>query len=175
MHNGGTLSDRKDARPLILALQSPCQLRDSDSILRAIESHLGIRSGETTADKMFTLTEVECLGACVNAPMMQINDDYYEDLTPASTTTLLDALRNATQQTSSAASGKAQFAVTGQDPSLPGAAHVGEHASRVYQKGKVELPSPGPMSTRKSCENKAGLTSLTEPKWGREVFKEEFR
>ncbi|KAG8428061.1 hypothetical protein J3459_006099 [Metarhizium acridum] len=46
------------------------------------QGHLGIKQGETTADGLFTFIEVECLGACVNAPMIQINDDYYEDLTP---------------------------------------------------------------------------------------------
>lgn len=49
----------------------------SDVILETIEKTLGIKTGETTPDKLFTLNEVECLGACVNAPMMQINDDYY--------------------------------------------------------------------------------------------------
>ena len=49
-------------------------------------------SGETTADGLFTLSEAECLGACVNAPMMQIGDDYYEDLTPESMEAILDAL-----------------------------------------------------------------------------------
>lgn len=59
---------------------TPCMLRDSDSILNTIQKKLGIHVGETTKDKMFTLTEVECLGACVNAPMVQINDDYYVGL-----------------------------------------------------------------------------------------------
>ena len=60
---------------------TPCMLRDSDSIVEACKNNLGIGMGETTKDKMFTLCEVECLGACVNAPMVQINDAYYEDLT----------------------------------------------------------------------------------------------
>src|SRR5260370_30985845 len=49
--------------------------------------------GGTTADGLFTLTEVECLGACVNAPILQVNDDFYEDLDAAATEALLDALR----------------------------------------------------------------------------------
>ena len=49
----------------------------SDQILEVIQKKLGIKVGETTKDKMFTLAEVECLGACVNAPMIQINDNYY--------------------------------------------------------------------------------------------------
>ena len=56
---------------------TPCWLRDSDSIMNVIKKKLNINVGETTKDKLFTLSEVECLGACVNAPMVQINDDYY--------------------------------------------------------------------------------------------------
>ncbi|KAI9739074.1 MAG: NADH:ubiquinone oxidoreductase 24 [Cirrosporium novae-zelandiae] len=80
---------------LQLCTTTPCQLGGcgSTAILKAIESHLGIHSGQTTPDKIFTLLEVECLGACVNAPMIQINDDYYEDLTPDTTIQLLDALK----------------------------------------------------------------------------------
>ena len=48
--------------------------------MSAVESVVGIKPGETTKDKMFTLTEVECLGACVNAPMIQVNDDYFVSL-----------------------------------------------------------------------------------------------
>ena len=57
-----------------------------------IEAHLGIKAGETSSDGLFTLTEVECLGACVNAPMVQINDMFFEDLTPENTIKLLDDL-----------------------------------------------------------------------------------
>ena len=49
----------------------------STAVLEAIENHLGIKAGHTTPDKMFTVIEVECLGACANAPMIQINDEYY--------------------------------------------------------------------------------------------------
>lgn len=58
-----------------------CQLRDSASVVSALEKKLNIKLGETTADGRFTLRFVECLGACVNAPMMQINKDYHEKLT----------------------------------------------------------------------------------------------
>ena len=54
----------------------------SDEIFKAVTDHLGIQKGETTKDGKFTLLELECLGACANAPMMSINDLYYEDLTP---------------------------------------------------------------------------------------------
>ena len=52
-------------------------MRNSDAILNCIKDNLKIKVGETTKDGLFTLSEVECLGACVNAPMVQINDDYY--------------------------------------------------------------------------------------------------
>jgi NADH dehydrogenase (ubiquinone) flavoprotein 2 len=75
--------------------QTPCQLGGcgSDAIVKTITEHLGIQQGETTPDGIFSFLEVECLGACVNAPMVQINDDYYEDLTPETTKKLLDGLR----------------------------------------------------------------------------------
>ena len=80
---------------------TPCQLGGcgSDSIVKAIVEHLGIKQGETTADGLFTFIEVECLGACVNAPMIQINDDYYEDLTPETTVQLLKALKESASST----------------------------------------------------------------------------
>jgi NADH-quinone oxidoreductase subunit E len=71
---------------------TPCWLAGSDGIVAACAKRLGIGLGETTPDGQFTIVEVECLGACVNAPMVQINDDYYEDLTPENTVALLDAL-----------------------------------------------------------------------------------
>lgn len=71
---------------------TPCWLRGSDDVMRCIYDKLGIRSGETSACGKFSLLEVECLGACVNAPMVQINDDYYEDLDYQSMTTLIEKL-----------------------------------------------------------------------------------
>ncbi|QJE72747.1 NADH-quinone oxidoreductase subunit NuoE [Aerophototrophica crusticola] len=71
---------------------TPCWLRGSDDVLHACEKKLGIKPGETTADGQFTVIEVECLGACVNAPMMQVNDDFYEDLTAETTEAILDKL-----------------------------------------------------------------------------------
>lgn len=56
---------------------TPCWLRGSDEILETCKKQLGIGVGETTKDNKFTISEVECLGACVNAPMVSINDDYY--------------------------------------------------------------------------------------------------
>lgn len=70
---------------------TPCWLRGSDEVFRACQD-LGLEKGKITNDGLFTLTEVECLGACVNAPMMQINDYYYEDLSYETTKTILEAL-----------------------------------------------------------------------------------
>jgi NADH-quinone oxidoreductase E subunit len=72
---------------------TPCWLRGSDEVVSACERKLGIATGETTPDGKFTLMEVECLGACVNAPIIQVNDDFYEDLDGPSTEALIDALR----------------------------------------------------------------------------------
>ena len=72
---------------------TPCWLRGSDDIVHACTKKLGIGLGETTVDGKFSLSEVECMGACVNAPMVQINDNYYEDLTPALMEKVLDDLK----------------------------------------------------------------------------------
>jgi len=72
----------------------PCWLRGSDKIMDVCKKNIGVEVGESTVDGMFTLSEVECLCACVNAPMMQINDDFYEDLDEASTVAILDSLRS---------------------------------------------------------------------------------
>lgn len=70
---------------------TPCMLRGSDDLFAACAAR-GMKKGHTTGDGLFTLTEVECLGACANAPMVQINDDNYEDLTKDSMAGVLDAL-----------------------------------------------------------------------------------
>lgn len=71
---------------------TPCWLRGSDEILNTCKNKLKIGVGEMTKDKMFSISEVECLGACVNAPMVAINDDYYEDLTAKDTEHILNEL-----------------------------------------------------------------------------------
>ncbi|MDP4925165.1 MAG: NADH-quinone oxidoreductase subunit NuoE, partial [Alphaproteobacteria bacterium] len=71
---------------------TPCWLRGSDEMMRAIKDRYKISSGQTSACGRFSLLEVECLGACVNAPILQVNDDFYEDLDYQSTGALLDSL-----------------------------------------------------------------------------------
>ena len=78
---------------------TPCMLRGSDAIVTACRNRLGIDFGQTTGDGKFTLKEVECLGACVNAPVIQIGDDYYEDLDAETTLALLDALASGQRPT----------------------------------------------------------------------------
>ena len=70
---------------------TPCMLAGSDDVFAACKNH-GLIKGKTTPDGLFTLTEVECLGVCANAPMVQINDDNFEDLDYARTTKVLEAL-----------------------------------------------------------------------------------
>ena len=69
-----------------------CMLRGSDEIVRTIENRLGITLGQTTSDGKFTLDEVECLASCGTAPMMQVNEDYLENLSPESTLEILERL-----------------------------------------------------------------------------------
>jgi NADH-quinone oxidoreductase E subunit len=104
---------------------TPCWLRGSDAVVAACEKKLGIGMGGTTEDDMFTLVEVECVGACVNAPILQVNDDFYEDLDGPATEALLDAFR------------------AGSPP--PAGSVIGRHGSAPI-KGKTtltEAPAPG--------------------------------
>ena len=71
-----------------------CMLRGSDNLVEHLESKLGVKVGGTTADKVFTLDEVECLGSCGTAPMMQVNDDYYDNLTSEKVDRLLEEFRS---------------------------------------------------------------------------------
>ncbi len=78
---------------LQMCTTTPCWLCGSGKVVEACEKNLGIHTGETTSDGMFTMMEVECLGACANAPMIQVNDDFYEDLTPESMVSILESLK----------------------------------------------------------------------------------
>jgi NADH-quinone oxidoreductase subunit E len=70
-----------------------CYLNGSDMIVDAVSKKLGIKMGETTDDGMFTLEGVQCLAACGNAPAMQINEDYYENLTPEKVIAVIEELQ----------------------------------------------------------------------------------
>lgn len=135
-----TMFNREPVAPNFVQLctTTPCMLGGcgSDSILETIQKHLDITPGHTTPDGKFTLVEVECLGACSNAPskhltspfssfsytnpslaVMAVGDDYYEDLTPETTIKILNAF------------------------------------------ARGEKPKPGPQSGRRTSENSAGMTT----------------
>ncbi len=104
---------------------TPCWLRGSDEVVKACEKKLGVTIGETTPDGLFTLTEVECLGACVNAPIIQVNDDFYEDLDGPATERLIDALKRGETPKPGSVIGRQTSAPSGgpktlTDPSLAG-------------------------------------------------------
>jgi NADH dehydrogenase (ubiquinone) flavoprotein 2 len=106
---------------------TPCQLNGAEAIIQAITDHLGIRTGETTEDGLFTMLEVECLGACVNAPMVQINDDFYEDLSKESMKQILDQL---------AAGGRASTKIGPQ----------GNRVGCIGPQGLTSLQTPAPVA-----------------------------
>ncbi|KAI8981815.1 thioredoxin-like [2Fe-2S] ferredoxin-domain-containing protein [Mycotypha africana] len=114
---------------LQICTTTPCQLGGcgSTKILEAVKKNLNIEVGETTKDGKFTLVEVECAGACVNAPVMAINDDYYEDLTPETTVKLLENL-------------KADKPIT---PGPQSGRHTCEFAPNVYTTLNKEPYGPG--------------------------------
>ena len=105
---------------------TPCWLRGSGPVFEAIEKHLGIHNGETTGDGLFTLMEVECLGACVNAPVVQINDDYYEDLDAATIVNILDAFRRGEKPARGSQKGRQNSAPTGGPKALANMQFGGE-------------------------------------------------
>lgn len=145
--------------------------------MKAINEHLGITPGHTTEDGLFTYVEVECLGACVNAPMVQINDDYYEDLTPESIVSLLKALQASAKHVETTASSSnveaGKGALTGDDKNVKSGADVGKDSGKISDEGDAKIPNPGPMSGRKTCENIEGLTALTSEPWSTEVFRKD--
>jgi NADH-quinone oxidoreductase E subunit len=105
---------------------TPCWLRGSDEVVKACERKLGISIGETTPDKQFTLIEVECLGACVNAPIIQVNDDFYEDLDGPATEALIDALTRGEKPKPGSVKGRQTSAPTGGPTTLRDLSFAGD-------------------------------------------------
>jgi NADH-quinone oxidoreductase E subunit len=93
-----------------------CALRGSGEVMKACKEKLGIGHGDVTPDHAFSLIEVECAGACVNAPVAQIGDDYFEDLDYASTVKLIDAFKRGEKPK--------HGSVTGRDNSAPAGEHI---------------------------------------------------
>ncbi|HEY4040519.1 MAG TPA: NAD(P)H-dependent oxidoreductase subunit E [Rhodopila sp.] len=93
---------------------TPCWLRGSDEVTEACRKVTGIKDwGEASADGVFTMTEVECLGACVNAPILQVDDDFYEDMDAAKVTALLAALRRGERPAAGSMTGRQTSAPEG--------------------------------------------------------------
>jgi NADH-quinone oxidoreductase subunit E len=113
---------------------TPCWLCGSDAVLRACQDALGIKVGESTPDLRFFLREFECLGACANAPMMWIDDDYFEDLTYDSTRAIIEALMRGERPAPGSQSGRKASMPSGgkttlfQDPHRDGGADRKEGA-----------------------------------------------
>lgn len=103
---------------------TPCWLRGSDEVVAACRKATGIRHwGETSEDGLFTMSEVECLSACVNAPILQVDDDFYEDLDGPTTERLIEALCQGERPAPGSMSGRRSSApasgpttLTGLDP-----------------------------------------------------------
>ena len=99
---------------------TPCWLRGSDEIVHACKKSLGIGVGETTADGEFTLAEVECAGACVNAPVVEIADEYYEDVDAESMARIIEALKRGEKPASGSQIGRQTSAPEGGPQVLTG-------------------------------------------------------
>lgn len=112
---------------------TPCELCGSAAVVDALRAELGVEVGGTTADKLFTLVEVECAGACVNAPVLAVNDDYY-------------------------VRGSARRRLTPQEDLTP---EIAVQIVRDLRAGKK--PAIGPQRGRISCEPAGAPTSLTTP------------
>jgi NADH-quinone oxidoreductase subunit E len=98
---------------------TPCWLRGSDEVLRACKDAGGLKGyGDTSADGLFTLTEMECMGACVNAPMIAVDDDYYEDLDYESTVRLIEELKRGERPAPGSARGRRSSEAEGGATSL---------------------------------------------------------
>jgi len=105
---------------------TPCMLRGSDDVMRACHDAAHVQVGQTSADGLFTLTEVECLGACVNAPVLQVDDDYFEDLDYDRTVALIEALKRGERPTPGSSIGRQTSAPEGGPLTLVDVAGGGE-------------------------------------------------
>ncbi|MCC7282450.1 MAG: NAD(P)H-dependent oxidoreductase subunit E [Acetobacteraceae bacterium] len=99
---------------LQLCTTTPCWLRGSDEVVAACRDVTGLKGWkEISEDGLFTMTEVECVGACVNAPILQVNDDFYEDMDAEKTRALLEALKRGEIPTPGSMSGRQTSAPEG--------------------------------------------------------------
>src|SRR5262249_14335809 len=120
-----------------------CGLRGANDVVKACKEKLGIGLGERTSDGKFSLAEVECAGACVNAPVVQIGDDYYEDVDAASMGKLLDAFKRGEEPAHGSMIGRAGSAPAGEAITLtsevaPPPKQDLVAAKAAYEKAKAE-------------------------------------
>jgi NADH-quinone oxidoreductase E subunit len=121
-----------------------CAVRGSNDVLKACRDKLGIGVGGVTPDKQFSLIEVECAGACVNAPVVAVNDDYYEDVDYASTAKLLDAFKRGERPAPGSVTGRDNSAPAGEptslteDPTKPIPKQDLAAAKAAFEKAKAE-------------------------------------
>lgn len=119
---------------------TPCMLRGANEIKAVCEREIGPQ-GQVTPEGVFSWVEVECLGACVNAPMAQINDDYYEDLTPENFKALLDGLRKGRDMKPGPQTPRQFSAPAGGPPTLTNGAAPGRparSAERAAQESQIQ-------------------------------------
>jgi NADH-quinone oxidoreductase E subunit len=109
---------------------TPCWLRGSSEVVDAIRKHLGIGFGETTRDGMFSMVEVECLGGCVNAPIVQVNDDFFEDLDAELAVKMLKAFQAGENPKPGSQTGREGSAPDGGAKTLTSAATAEEHGAK---------------------------------------------
>lgn len=120
---------------------TPCWLRGSDEMMRCIKDKLGIGNHEATADGQFSLLEVECLGACVNAPILQVNDDFYEDVDYDKVAALIDSLKKGVQPEVGSLDGRGRSSAPKGEPTSLASLRSSE-AAKTYTSAKAAEPKP---------------------------------
>ena len=121
---------------------TPCWLRGVDQVYAALKEECGIGDGQTSEDVLFTVTEVECLGACVNAPMVQINDDFYEDLDKDNFRAVLQALRKGETPKANSQTGRQSSEAEGGATSLTEVDFSVKHIRQLNGEAAPEAPAP---------------------------------
>lgn len=135
---------------LQVCITTPCWLRGSDSVVAACRAATGISGAHRmSADGLFTLSEVECLGACVNAPVLQVDDDFYEDMDADKTASLLAALRRGDPPAPGSMTGRTSSAPAGGPTTLTTLNELGGDPpppQTVAPFGAATYPDPATMS-----------------------------
>ena len=139
---------------------TPCMLRGADDILQTVKAKLGIDDGEVTEDGMFSLMEVECLGACCNAPMMQVNNqEYFEDLTPEIVARLIDDWRAGKTPTPGSQQGRGGSEPAGGATVLTGVTDHGAPDGPYASGSFVPVEVQNARAAAAQAENEAGTSS----------------